>query len=114
MSQGNGASNEGVGSSVGSGGQLPLGAQAIPAAPAPVKFTTLSKEYIHLGGTKFTGTESIVKAQQWLKKMERIFTGLEITDAQKRQLASWQLQGAASNWWESVTSRMDDNTITLA
>lgn len=90
------------------------GAQAIPAAPAPVKFTTLSKEYIHLGGTMFAGTESIVVAQQWLKKLERIFTGLEITDAQMRQLASWQLHGAASNWWESVTSRVDENTITWA
>lgn len=88
--------------------------QGAHAIPAPVKFTTFSKEYVHLGGTKFVGSECIVEAQQWLRKIERIFTGLEITDAQKHQLASWQLQGAASNWWESVISREDENTITWA
>ena len=112
--QGNSPSIEEVESSVGSGGPMTQGAPAIPAVPAPVKFTTLSKEYIHRGGTKFAGSESIVEAQQWLRKIERIFTGLEITDAQKRQLASWQLHGAASNWWESVISRVDENTITWA
>ena len=51
--------------------------QGARAIPAPVKFTTLSKEYIHLGGTKFAGSESIVEAQQWLRRIERIITGLE-------------------------------------
>ena len=86
-----------------------------PHAPVPaVRFSTLSKEYTRLGGVKFTGSESIIEAQQWLKSLERIFTGLEITDAQKRQLAAWQLQDAAQDWWESVTSRTDEETITWA
>ena len=61
-------------------------AQAAPVAPAPVKFTILSKEYSQLGGIKFSGSENIIEAQQWLKGLEKIFSGLEITDAQKRQL----------------------------
>ena len=89
-------------------------AQAAPAAPAPVKFTTLSKEYTQLGGTKFSGSEGIIEAQQWLKGLEKIFSGLEITDAQKRQLAAWQLRDAARDWWEFVTSRIKENTITWA
>ena len=89
-------------------------AQAAPAAPAPVKFTTLSKEYTQLGGTKFSGSEGTIEAQQWLKGLEKIFSGLEITDTQKRQLAAWQLQDAAQDWWESVTSRIEENTITWA
>ena len=89
-------------------------AQAAPAAPAPVRFTTLSKEYSQLGGTKFSGSENIIEAQQWLKSLEKIFSGLEITDAQKRQLAAWQLQDAAQDWWESVTSRIEEDTITWA
>ena len=40
-----------------------------------------------------------------MRSLERIFTGLEITDAQKRQLAAWQLQEAAQDWWESVTAQ---------
>ena len=86
-----------------------------PHAPAPaVRFSTLSKEYTQLGGVKFTGSESIIEAQQWLKSLERIFSGLEIADAQKRKLATWQLQDAAQDWWESVTSRTDEETITWA
>ena len=75
-------------SSVGSRGLSTHGAQDGLAAPAPVKFTSLSRDYIHLGGVKFDGSETIIVAQRWLTKLERIFTGLEITDAQKRQLAS--------------------------
>ena len=92
----------------GRGGNAPA-----PQAPA-IRFSTLSKEYTQLGGVKFTGSESIIEAQQWLKSLERIFTGLEITDAQKRQLAAWQLQDAAQDWWESVTSRTDEENITWA
>ena len=101
-------------SSVGSGGHTAHDAQAGLVAPAPVKFTSLSRDYIHLGGVKFDGSETIIVAQRWLTKIERIFTGLEITDAQKRQLASWQLHGAASSWWESVVARVDENTLTWA
>lgn len=101
-------------SSVGSGGHTAHDAQAGIVAPAPVKFTSLSRDYIHLGGVKFDGSETIIEAQRWLTKIERIFTGLEITDAQKRQLASWQLHGAASSWWESVVARVDENTLTWA
>ena len=101
-------------SSVGSGGHTAHDAQAGLVAPAPVKFTSLSRDYIHLGGVKFAGTETIIEAQQWLTKIERIFTGLEITDAQKRQLTSWQLHGAAGSWWESVVARVDEDTLTWA
>ena len=64
------------------------GAAPVPA-PAPVRFTVLCKEFTQLGGTKFTGSESIIEARQWLRSIERIFTGLEIIDAQKHQLAAW-------------------------
>ena len=101
-------------SRVGSRGHTTHDAQAGLVAPAPVKFTSLSRDYIHLGGVKFDGSETIIVAQRWLTKLERIFTGLEITDAQKRQLASWQLHGAASSWWESVVACVDEDTMTWA
>ena len=101
-------------SSVGSHGHSTHDTHAGLGAPAPVRFTSLSRDYIHLGGEKFDGSETIIVAQRWLTKLERIFTGLEITDAQKRQLASWQLHGAASCWWESVVARVDEDTLTWA
>lgn len=77
-------------------GNAPAPAQAVVPAP-PTKFTTLCQEYTMLGGTKFDGSETIVKAQEWQLDLERIFTGLVITDAQKHQLAAWQLHRAARN-----------------
>ena len=92
-------------------GDAPEPAQA--AVPVPqTKFTTLCQEYNQLGGTKFDGSESIIKAQEWILDLERIFTGLVITDAQKRQLAAWQLQGAARNWWRTVTAQTVEEHIT--
>ena len=84
-------------------------------APVPaVRFTTLSKEYVQLGGTTFSSSEGIIEAQRWLKNTEMVFTGLDITDAQKRQLAAWQLKNAARDWWESVTAHTVETTITWA
>lgn len=88
----------------------------IPEAPVvpvpPVRFTILCKEFSQLGGTKFIGSEGIIEAQQWLKSIERIFTGLEITEAQKCQLAIWQLDESARDWWEMVTAHTIDENIT--
>ena len=38
------------------------------------------------------GLKDIIEAQQWLRDLERIFSGLEITNAQQQQLAAWQLR----------------------
>ena len=82
-------------------------------APVPVaKFTTLNLEYVQLRGTIFMGSEGIIMAQRWLRNVEKIFTGLEITDAQKRHLAAWKLEDAARDWWESVTADTIETDIT--
>lgn len=90
------------------------GRAAAPAPPpaAPVRFTKLCKDYTELGGTKFTGSESLIEAQQWLRDLERIFSCLEITNVQQRQLATWQMKGAALNWWLSVTAHTNEADIT--
>ena len=41
------------------------GTAPVPEPIAPIRFPTLCKEFTQLGGTKFTGSESIVEAQQW-------------------------------------------------
>ena len=58
------------------------------------------------------GTETIIEAQQWLRDLERIFSCLEITNAQQRQLAAWQMKGAALNWWLSITAQTNEADIT--
>ena len=65
-------------SSVGSRGHSTRGAQDGLAAPAPVKFTSLSRDYIHLGGVKFDGSETIIVAQRWLTKLEWILLALRL------------------------------------
>ena len=84
---------------------------AIAPAP-PIRFHQLCKEYTELGGTKYLGVESIIETQQWLKKLERILASLAIPDAQKCLLATWQLEEAAQDWWETVTAQTDAANIT--
>ena len=99
------------------------GRGTVPVAPAapilpvdapaqPIRFHQLCKEYTALGGTKFTGTETIIEAQQWLKQLERIFANLELTDPQKYRLAAWQLQSSAYDWWVAATTQTDEADIT--
>lgn len=88
------------------------GVAPAPQPVAPVRFTVLCKEFSQLGGTPFNGSETIIEAQQWLRSLERIFTGLDITNAQKRQLAAWQLHDSALDWWESVTANTVEADLT--
>ena len=39
------------------------GVAPVPAPVAPIRFTILCKEFTQLGGTKFTGSETIIEAQ---------------------------------------------------
>ena len=75
---------------------------ALPIQNQP-NLADLYKNFSRLGGKPFTGKETIMEAQAWIRSCEKIFKGLKLQDDQMRLIATWQLQGEALAWWETVT-----------
>ena len=72
----------------------------------------LFMKYRNLGGKPFTGKESIMKTQAWIRSAEKILDGLKLRDDQKRLLASWALKDEALFWWDSVIKDNPEGDIT--
>lgn len=86
----------------------PTAVAAVPIQQQP-NLADLYKNFLRLGGKPFTGKETIVEAQAWIRSCEKIFRGLKLQDDQKRLIASWQLQREALAWWETViVDRQED------
>ena len=69
-------------------------------------------KYRNMGGIPFSGEESIMKTQAWIRSAEKIFDGLKLRDDQKRLLASWALKDEALFWWDSVIENNPEGDIT--
>ena len=82
--------------------QIPAAAEAVIEIQQQPDLAELYKKFEKLGGKPFIGKESIIDAQAWVRSCEKIFKGLKLQDEQKRLIASWQLQGEASAWWETI------------
>ena len=72
-----------------SAGQSPATTD-IPIQSQP-NLVDLYRSFSKLGGKPFTGKETVIEAQAWIRSCERIFKGLKLEDDQMRLLASWQL-----------------------
>ncbi|OMO55593.1 reverse transcriptase [Corchorus capsularis] len=46
-------------------------------------------------------------AEKWIKEIERAFAAQAVSDEQKIPFASYQLKGAASDWWQSVENLLE-------
>ena len=86
-----------------------IAVEAVAPVQPRVSFATLCKEFTSLGGKPFKGTESIIEVQAWLRSCEKIFKSLDISDNQKRFMASWQLQEGAAAWWDSITASIPED-----
>src|SRR5574338_1330206 len=93
-----------------SGPSVDVGVQV--QTPRLVDFAKLCKDYTTLGGKVFLGTESTIEVQRWIDACRRIFGDLGIEGATKRKLASRQLQGRASDWWNSITIDTPEEEVT--
>ena len=69
-------------------------------------------KYRNMGGIPFSGEESIMKTQAWIRSAEKIFEALKLRDNQKRLLASWALKDEALFWWDSVIEDNPEGEIT--
>ena len=85
--------------------------EAVNPVPSQVSFAALCKDFKHLGGQPFKGSESIIEVQEWLRSCERIFKSMRLSDERKRHMASWQLQGGAAAWWDSTIANISEDDI---
>ncbi|CAA0830057.1 Unknown protein, partial [Striga hermonthica] len=47
----------------------------------------------------FSGVEGPTALTEWLRKLERIFTVLRCSDAQRIECTKYQMEGDAADWW---------------
>ncbi|XP_074360595.1 uncharacterized protein LOC141700813 [Apium graveolens] len=70
---------------------------------------SLIYEFKRLTPPVFEGSTNPSEVDKWLQEMEKIFELLGSTDEQKVNLASYQLQGSAYDWWLMEKRRGENN-----
>ncbi|XP_074336703.1 uncharacterized protein LOC141673873 [Apium graveolens] len=70
---------------------------------------SLISEFKKLSPPIFEGSTNPSEVDKWLQEMEKIFELLGSTDEQKVNLASYQLQGSAYDWWLMEKRRVENN-----
>jgi len=88
-----------------------------PTPVVPTAQAAISNDYGHAGGgtynqalkaissmrpDSYDGTGEPVKVSYWFIHIERLFRNIMCTEAEKVHIASLQLRGGASEWWENT------------
>ena len=84
-------------------------------APIPVAQIVGEPVYERFGRQKpptFEGSHDAAEAEDWLKKIQRIFSYMRLEDHEKVACAVHQLEKEAYIWWEYVTSVEDEAAMT--
>ena len=55
-----------------------------------------------MGAENFDGSLDVNKAVEWLKKIEKVFASMEMSDREKVSTAKMFLQGVADSWMDRV------------
>ena len=58
-----------------------------------------------LEAQEFRGTTDPVPAEDWIKRIERVFEVIECLEKRKVNIATFLLEGRALNYWNSLISR---------
>ena len=96
--------------------------QAPPQAPvaAPVQVNAFPSAWERVRDAfqkahppEFAGSSDVVVSSQWRKDMQRHLRMYECTDVQKQVLATFKLVGSALQWWESITTVEERDTLTI-
>ncbi|KAK6160496.1 hypothetical protein DH2020_003877 [Rehmannia glutinosa] len=73
-----------------------------PQPPDPRDtLTQVVEQFCRFNPPVFNGREEPAVAEEWLRALERIFTHIACTDAQKVSCAIFQMTEDADHWWES-------------
>jgi len=61
---------------------------------------------------KFQGGANPLKYEEWIRKLENLFEIIECPERYKVALASYQFEGEAEYWWETVKPRREEDPLT--
>jgi hypothetical protein len=83
------------------------------APPPPPPHQSCLAEFLRTHPTTFSQAKDPMKAEDWLKGVEKKLVIAQCMDHEKVLFAAHQLFGTATNWWETYCStHADVNTIT--
>ncbi|KAF1899604.1 hypothetical protein Lal_00019732 [Lupinus albus] len=74
--------------------------------PRPVEYRGLN-EFCRRNPSQFQGGFAPDAAIEWVQGLERIFTAMSCSDAQKVAYATYMLVKEAENWWEMAWRQME-------
>ena len=60
------------------------------------------QQFLNMRPQKFLGRGESAIAEEWLARMNRIFKVLKCSERQKVKLATFQLEGSAGHWWNTL------------
>ena len=86
----------------GNGGNQAEQAQPVVARQMP----QLVEQFLKLKLPKFTGRGDAELAPRWVEELEKAFNVLKCTDTERVDLAVYQLQDSANDWWNAVKDRV--------
>ena len=68
--------------------------------------TSALEKFRKLDPHTFKGTKDPIKANNWLKELERLFKARKVSDEQRVILAIFVLKGDALEWWSPKKGHM--------
>ncbi|KAI3928031.1 hypothetical protein MKW98_023632 [Papaver atlanticum] len=78
-------------------------------APSPNQRALLVRRFIEQKPDSLKGSPDPLVAEDWMDKIEKIFTLLDVNDEDKLNLSVYKLEGEATRWWDmNRRSRNDD------
>ncbi|XP_028075669.1 uncharacterized protein LOC114277904 [Camellia sinensis] len=69
--------------------------------PTEIRLTAIER-FKKLGAPSFSGSPNPMEAEAWLRRVEQIFSVMEVSDEQRVALASFMLVEEAEYWWEAT------------
>ncbi|XP_074361307.1 uncharacterized protein LOC141701576 [Apium graveolens] len=70
------------------------------------------KQFQSVHPPEFVGLPDPIKAQSWLREIEKDFELAEVKDDKKAQYESYYLRDEANYWWESSKALLEGKVIT--
>ncbi|XP_026458737.1 uncharacterized protein LOC113359288 [Papaver somniferum] len=88
--------------------QVNLNQNAPPPPPPPNQRALLVRRFSEQKPDSFKGSPDPLVAEDWIDKIEKIFTLLGVNDEDKLDLAVFKLEGEATRWWDLTRRSRND------
>ena len=77
----------------------------------PLSIDQAAERFARFHPDKFSGAPNARKAELWLESMENLFSILHYPEERMIELATFQFEGAARNWWRTVDTKWRANEV---